>query len=279
MRIVVTCAYTKSLHAVALIHQLSAQGHDVVACLNVRMLNLPRLRFYLRQLGWRNLLRKVWDRLIVGDAESPSAAEEVVPMLEYLSENAIRSRSVSEACKRVGVQEVKVSDLNSRKSLQVLREAQADLVVYAGGGILREEFLALPKLGVLNAHSGPLPQFRGMNSSEWTLFHGVRPTVTIHYIERGVDTGPIFFQRPIPDDAWTTIARGRGQAVRVSVEALIEAVNVIAEGNIHPAPQDPKEGRQFFVMAEPLLEVLQRWLDEARTPVMDASSFSFSGRR
>ena len=40
-----------------------------------------------------------------------------------------------------------------------------------------------------------LPFFRGMNVIEWSLLYNVKPTVTVHMISEGIDTGDILFQR------------------------------------------------------------------------------------
>lgn len=276
MRIVITCGYSKSFHAIALIHRLAAQGHEVVLCLNVHLFNVARFRFYLRQIGLSKLLHKARTKLFSGKGRSESVSGEIKPMLDYLYENGITSRKVSQACREVHARLVKVPSLNSPKALKALREADIDLIVYAGGGILRKKFIKSPKLGVLNAHGGPLPQFRGMNASEWALFHGVNPVVTIHYIDTGIDTGPIFFSKPILNTWPNNISTIRGQGTRVGVEALLEAVDCISEGRIQPTHQDTDAGRQFFVMAEPLLEVLQRWLDDGLTPVTDSKGFRWS---
>jgi len=276
MRIVVTSGYNKSLHAIALVHLLAAQGQNVVLCLQVRLFNIARLRFYLHQVGLRKLISKIqragfWP----GKIETTSVYEEVRPMLDYFCENKIHSKTVGQACKAVRARLVNVSSLNSPKALDALRQADADLVVYAGGGILRKYFIQTPKVGVLNAHAGPLPQFRGMNATEWALFHGVKPKITFHYIDCGIDTGEILFSKSVSTDALASVYALRGRATRVSVEGLLEVVKRISEGKIQPVAQDINAGRQFFVMADPLLEVLKRWIVNRSTPMVDCENFKW----
>lgn len=275
MRIVVTAGYSKSLHAVALIHQLSAHGHEVALCLEVRVLDVKRLRFYLRQIGPRKLWQKFLSRFFPNTLRVEGASKEVEPVLEYLHKHNISSQTVSQACKQVGSEHIMVSELNSPKALSALCRLQPDLVVYAGGGILRRQFIESPKLGVLNAHGGPLPCFRGMNAAEWALLHGVRPGITAHYIDTGIDTGPIFFQRTLQDDAWLDKSQMRGWGAQLNVKCLLEAVEGISENRMKATAQNIEDGRQYFVMAEPLLEVLQRWVEQGLTPKMDSEAFNF----
>lgn len=277
MRIAITCGYRTSLHAVALIHRLTREGHQVALCLRVRVLSPARVRFYLRQLGMSGFQRKLLNRLFPQQASRGALQnDETTPMLEYLREHGIASRSTTEACARIGVREVVVGSLNHPDVIELIRRLDVELIVYAGGGILNHAFLNAAPRGVLNTHGGPLPQFRGMNAGEWALFHGLHTAVTAHLVSREVDMGPILFQQAVPPDAWSRgVAYGRGMCTRSVVDANVEAVRRIAEGQVVPQPQRRADGRTFAVMAPPLIEVLERWIRQGRTPVRSPDDFRF----
>lgn len=275
MRIAVTCGYPKSLHTIALLHQLAARGHQVVLCLRVRVLDYKRLRMYLRQLGWRKALTRARQKLGRQARVAAEAPGELAPMLEYLDEHGIASRSVGAACAAVGAREVVAASLNDAEVVQTVRAEKIDLIVYSGGGILRKPIIEAPARGVLNAHGGALPAFRGMNASEWSMLYGVRPVVTFHLIDTGIDTGPILFERPMPTDDWRGVPHMRGLGTRVGVEGLLDAVDMLAADKVQPRPQRREDGRQFFVMAAPLLEVLERRMAEGRTTLRDAAELSY----
>lgn len=278
MRVAVTCGYATSLHAIALIHRLAQEGHEVALCLRVRVLSKARARFYLRQLGWRGFRRKLVNRLFPQRAQSlPAGSDETTPMLEYLAEHGIASRNISAACRSVGAREIVVGSLNDASAICAIRQTGVELVVYGGGGILSQEFLDAPPRGVLNTHGGPLPQFRGMNAGEWALFYGVRPAMTAHMVVRELDLGPTLFQQDVPVECWHRgIAYGRGVCARSVVEADVAAVRLIQDGSAKPCLQRPDDGRTFPVMAPPLLEVLERWIAEERTPTLSPAEFHFS---
>ncbi len=267
MRIVVTAGYNQSLHAVAIIHRLAERGHQVVTCFNVRTVSYSRLRTYLRQLGWRTLWNTMTKRILASGSD--------VPMVQYLKDHQITSRTVAQACQRVGARHLKVPSLNSPKTIAAFREANADLAVYAGGGILRQAFLEVPRLGALNAHGGPLPQFRGMHVVYWPLVYGVYPAITVHFVDRGIDTGPVILQRPIKVNTWFDVFTEHGLSTCCGVDAMLEAVDEVAGGRTQGTPQEASAGQQFFVMAEPLHEVVKRWIGEGRTPVRDVQGFRF----
>ena len=100
-----------------------------------------------------------------------------------------------------------------RNHVYFFKEMNNDLVVYAGGGILRKNFIKVPNIGILNAHSGKLPFFRGMNVIEWSLLYNVKPTVTVHMISEGID-GDILFQKSIPVKNNYSIVDLRGVSCR-----------------------------------------------------------------
>ena len=75
-----------------------------------------------------------------------------------------------------------------------------DLVVCAGYmQLLRRSFLERFPGRVINTHSAPLPQFPGPHPIDDVLAAGVPETAaTIHYVDGGVDTGPVIAAEPVP---------------------------------------------------------------------------------
>ncbi len=98
-----------------------------------------------------------------------------------------------------------------------LEEHGARLVVCAGYmHLLRPCFLERFPGRVVNTHSAPLPDFPGARPIEDVLEAGVPETAaTVHYVDEGVDSGPVIAAEPVPvlagDDA--SSLRARVQAV------------------------------------------------------------------
>ena len=90
---------------------------------------------------------------------------------------------------------------------------------------------------LINVHPALLPSFPGLDAIGQALEHGVRITgVTVHFVDEGVDSGPIILQRPVPVPA----DRDRDaleEAIHATEHALLpEAIRLIAAGRVTIEP-------------------------------------------
>jgi phosphoribosylglycinamide formyltransferase-1 len=118
----------------------------------------------------------------------------------------------------------------------------ADLVVLAGYmQLLSPSFVDRFRSRVINVHPALLPSFPGLDAVGQALEHGVRITgVTVHFVDEGVDSGPIILQRPVPvppDRQWQTLE----DAIHATEHALLpEAIRLIAQGRVRIDPSNPR---------------------------------------
>jgi phosphoribosylglycinamide formyltransferase-1 len=118
----------------------------------------------------------------------------------------------------------------------------ARLVVLAGYmQLLTPGFLQRFPQAVVNVHPALLPAFPGLRAVEQALEHGVRVFgVTVHYVDEGVDTGPIILQRavelPHARDADEVLAHVHA----IEHELLPEAIRMIARGAVRIDPANPR---------------------------------------
>ncbi|HEX2411551.1 MAG TPA: phosphoribosylglycinamide formyltransferase [Solirubrobacteraceae bacterium] len=117
-----------------------------------------------------------------------------------------------------------------------------ELVVLAGYmALLSPDFLARFPQRVINVHPALLPAFPGVRAIEQALEYGVKVFgVTVHFVDDGVDTGPVIAQRAIelPD---ATSADEVHDALRpLEHELLCDAVSQIARGAVRFDPQRPR---------------------------------------
>jgi phosphoribosylglycinamide formyltransferase 1 len=119
----------------------------------------------------------------------------------------------------------------------------ARLIVLAGYmDLLSESFLQRFPGAVINVHPSLLPAFPGLHAIEQALAYGVTVFgVTVHFVDTGVDTGPIILQRAVelpgvrePEEVLA--------ALRPLEHALLpEAVRLFARGALHADPEHPRQ--------------------------------------
>jgi methionyl-tRNA formyltransferase len=136
---------------------------------------------------------------------------------------------------------VTTDELASEADVAALGEVDVGLVAW-WLQIIRPPLLDVPRRGFLNLHPSLLPHDRGMHSIYWTFVEGSPFGVSIHWVDAGVDTGPIAFQRPLEkswlDSGETLYARAQDALV----ELLREKWPEIARGDIPSTPQDLAAG-------------------------------------
>ncbi len=99
------------------------------------------------------------------------------------------------------------------------------LVVCAGYmHLLRPSFLKRFN-SIVNTHSAPLPEFPGAHPIEDVLAAGVPETAaTVHYVDEGVDTGPVIVAEPVPVREDDTVETLRARVQEVEHRLLPRAV-------------------------------------------------------
>ncbi len=101
-----------------------------------------------------------------------------------------------------------------------------DLICLAGFmHILGAEFISRYRNRIMNIHPSLLPSFTGLNAQEQALAYGVRYSgCTVHFVDEGMDTGPIILQAVVPvyqdDDAASLAARILVEEHRIYPEAV-----------------------------------------------------------
>ena len=96
-------------------------------------------------------------------------------------------------------------------------------------------------LRVINVHPALLPAFPGIRAVEQALDYGVKVFgVTVHFVDEGVDSGPIILQRALELPEATDAAEVRDALRPIEHELLTGAVRLIASGTVRPDPSHPR---------------------------------------
>lgn len=126
-----------------------------------------------------------------------------------------------------------------------LADHGAELVVAAGYmRLLTPEFLAAFPQRIINVHPSLLPAFPGLHAVQQALDYGARVFgVTVHYLDEGVDTGPIIFQRAVELPEASEADEVLERLHPIEHDLLVAAVHGIADGTIALDPANPRRVR------------------------------------
>ena len=117
----------------------------------------------------------------------------------------------------------------------------ADLAILAFVSfIVPQRVFSVPRLGSICFHPSLLPQYRGASAINWALIKGETVTgLTLFWVDRGIDTGPILLQKEVPvDPEDTTGSLYFNKIFPLGIEAIGEAVDLIKRGNPPRIVQD-----------------------------------------
>lgn len=155
---------------------------------------LERARGVIRRWRRRGIRRFASD-VRLRPARQRSAGE-----MAAVIEEALTARGAPAAPPVVPI--VHCATVNGPGAVRALASLAPDVLIQMGAGILRSEVFAIPRLGTLNVHHGVLPYIRGADSILWAVHDGRRDWlgVSIHLIDRGIDTGAILARRALDCD-------------------------------------------------------------------------------
>jgi methionyl-tRNA formyltransferase len=129
----------------------------------------------------------------------------------------------------------------------VIRQEKVDLLLNVHAlYILPAEVVAAPLIGSFNLHPGPLPRYAGLNAPSWAIYDGERSHgVTVHWMDRGIDTGPIAFAAELPiedDDTGLTLS---ARCVRAGLPLLHDLLQAASRCAVPRIAQPPGPRRYY----------------------------------
>jgi phosphoribosylglycinamide formyltransferase-1 len=125
-----------------------------------------------------------------------------------------------------------------QKLVQILEEygvnKSAGVICLAGFmRVLSREVVRKYKMRIMNIHPALLPSFPGLRAQKQALDYGVKVSgCTVHFVDEGIDTGPILLQRTVPVFESDTEELLAERILQVEHELYPEALGLFSKGNI-----------------------------------------------
>lgn len=142
-------------------------------------------------------------------------------------------------------------------SVERVRRLAPDIGLHSMEVIYRDPVIAASGMGILNAHIGMLPEFRGRSVFEWSLLYGQTTGSTVFFIDSGIDTGNkivAFF--PVSEFPGTTLAEAKRHLFSLAPRLYREAVERIQCGALSRV-NDRAQGKRYYVMSKLFLSAVE----------------------
>ncbi len=145
-----------------------------------------------------------------------------------------RYYSVKRVCKAHKTPFVFSDNINSPEFLQYCNDLNINLIASVSPTqIFKEDLINLPKYGCINIHTAKLPMYRGLYPTYWAMALGEKTIgITIHYIEKGIDTGKIILQVDVEVPPHTTLDDMLKVTKLKGAELLVKAITQIVNGTV-----------------------------------------------
>ena len=161
--------------------------------------------------------------------------------------------------------------INSQRTAELISQFEPDMMIVSGAPVLKPRIFAIPSIGTVNVHLGIAPEYRGTNNIFWPLYNRDYEHIglTLHYVDEGLDSGPIIaqaFPQTDPSDTETTLL---AKCAYLASELLLEFV----QAPRRPAKMmasDISVGRQYYSRERTLRSefgyLLRRYLLREKLP-------------
>lgn len=159
---------------------------------------------------------------------------------KYLSKfHLSKNPSILHFADKMGIKTFSISSANDKDFLNELRKLKPDVIINQSQSILRKEILGIPTVGIINRHNALLPKNRGRLTPFWVLFRNEKETgVSIHFVEKGIDSGPIIVQKRISVESRDNFDSLVKKNYEIAGTAMLQALDKLANNERDFLPND-----------------------------------------
>lgn len=143
-----------------------------------------------------------------------------------------RYYSVRAVCSAHNVPYLHCDNINSPQFIQHCQQLNVEIIASVSPTqIFKEKLINLPRYGCINIHTAKLPKYRGLYPVYWAMACGEKTIgVSVHYIEKGIDTGKILLQDEVEIPSAATLDRMLTITKLKGAELLIEVIKQLNSG-------------------------------------------------
>jgi folate-dependent phosphoribosylglycinamide formyltransferase PurN len=139
---------------------------------------------------------------------------------------------------------VEAGHINDEKYVSILKQINPDYIIVFGSSILKDAIIDLFPRRIINMHLGLSPYYRGSATNFWPLYDNKLEYVgvTIHFLDKGIDSGRIILQgRPVIEPSDTPHSIGNKTIVK-GTELMLNLLDKLATGFV---PKGSEQNHQI----------------------------------
>ncbi|MDX9871405.1 MAG: phosphoribosylglycinamide formyltransferase [Clostridia bacterium] len=192
---------------------------------------MPRLKLAVLASGRGSNLQAILDGAKAGKVNA-----EVVVVLSDKQGASVLKRAAGENIPALWIDPKSFLEKKDYEAelLKQVKEYRADYIILAGYmRILSKFFIRNAGIPILNIHPSLLPSFQGLDAQKQAVDYGVRFSgCTVHFVDEGVDTGPIILQAVVPVYPEDTVEALSLRILEQEHEVYPRAIQLLSEGRV-----------------------------------------------
>jgi methionyl-tRNA formyltransferase len=155
-----------------------------------------------------------------------------------------------------------VANINDQKCVDFVASHAPDVIAVCGTTVIKPQVFGLARSGTINIHTGITPEFRSADPIFWAVYHNQpdKVGVTIHFVDRGIDTGPILAQEAVPILGRDSLAAIYARCIKRGADLYCMVLKKLANEEMEAIQRSGVEGRAFYSIDLGLIQYLVfRW--------------------
>lgn len=161
-----------------------------------------------------------------------------------------------------------INNIYSFDSLKVahlytfLKSQSYNLAIQGGTGIIKPMLIKQFSLGFLNFHPGDLPNYQGCSAPEWQIWEGKSVISTCHFIDAGIDSGPVVSKEKLDLDYSDYHHMRATLYPKTSLFVIKILKQILKNGHIDSCKQNKKEAKYRKYIGDEKIRILQQEWNE-----------------
>ena len=146
-------------------------------------------------------------------------------------------------------------------STDLVRALRCDVGLHAANVIYSERTISAFRLGILNAHIGILPEYRGRSVAEWSVLQGDSTGVTVFFIDSGIDTGKrIVLREFVAPNGSRSVGGLKQMLFECDARLYRRAMEALMAPGFRFECNEVAKGRRYYVMSKVMTKVVDGML-------------------